>query len=101
MTRLGCQNDEPQAGHPPPSGAGILWFLNADAATVKSTISWVTVVPGVVDAVFILSLAGETPNTTTESNSRHESVSQYLVEKCSRSETQCLPVGDGATGLWV
>lgn len=51
------------------SRAGFLWFLNTHATTVKSTVSWITVVRGVVDAVFILRLTGESRNTTTESNS--------------------------------
>lgn len=92
---------EHEAGHLPPSSASILCLLNADATTVIPAISWVTVVRGVVDTVLILSLAGENGNATTESNSGHESVSQYLTEKCSRSGPQCLPVGYDATGLGV
>lgn len=55
----------------PDSRAIILEFLHADATTVKSTISWITVVPGVVNAVFTLNLTAKTNETTAEAISRH------------------------------
>lgn len=67
------------SGSFPSSRAGFLWSLDADTTAVKTTVFWITVVPGVVDAVFVLRLARETRKATAEANSRHTRDGQPAV----------------------
>lgn len=61
--------------------------------------SWITVVRGVVGAVFILRLAGESRNAATESISKHETVSQDLSESVYQVGYSAYPLGTAHRGF--